>query len=311
MSWKYVQRNDESGQYRTTDEGGGGGSSTFAGLDDVDFSNLQDGQVPKYNSQSQKWENADESGGTVTDVEVDGVSVVNAQGVAEISIPTPPAAPVQDVQVDGVSVVDAQGIADLTIPTPDYPVKDVKVNGTSVVDAHNEAQITSYKEITQSEYNALPASKLTDGVLYCIKDIDEGDNVYPPLIYSTEEREIGVWVDGKPLYQKTIPISFQTSNTEYDVDSSIETFMFVTDATFKIESGSSNGTNYGFYVSANDRVQIYYRPSNHKIVVMSVGSQLLGTGYVTYRYTKTTDTPGSGMWTSQGAVAHHYSTNIY
>lgn len=93
MSWKYVQRNDESGQYRTTDEGGGGGgSSTFAGLDDVGFSNLQDGQVPKYNSSTGKWENDDESGGTVTDVEVDGVSVVNAQGVAEITIPTPSAA---------------------------------------------------------------------------------------------------------------------------------------------------------------------------------------------------------------------------
>ena len=24
-----------------------------------------------------------------------------------------------------------------------------------------------------------------------------------PVIYSTEEREIGVWTDGKPLYQKT------------------------------------------------------------------------------------------------------------
>jgi hypothetical protein len=42
---------------------GGGGSSTFAGLSDVDFTNLQNGQVPKYNSTTQKWENANESGG--------------------------------------------------------------------------------------------------------------------------------------------------------------------------------------------------------------------------------------------------------
>lgn len=27
MSWKYVQRDTETGQYRTTDQGGGGGSS--------------------------------------------------------------------------------------------------------------------------------------------------------------------------------------------------------------------------------------------------------------------------------------------
>lgn len=80
--WKNVQYKD--GKMRTSEGGGGGGSSTFAGLDDVSFDNLQNGQVPKYNATTQKWENADESGGTVTDVQVDGVSVVNQQGVAEI-----------------------------------------------------------------------------------------------------------------------------------------------------------------------------------------------------------------------------------
>ena len=83
MAWKNVQY--ENGKYRTS-EGGGGGSSTFADLDDVSFSNIQNGQVPKYNSTTQKWENANESGGggTVTDVTVDDTSVVNQQGVAEI-----------------------------------------------------------------------------------------------------------------------------------------------------------------------------------------------------------------------------------
>ena len=61
MAWKYVQRNDETGAYRTTNQGGGGGSSTFSGLEDVSFSNLQDGQVPKYNSTTQKWENGAET----------------------------------------------------------------------------------------------------------------------------------------------------------------------------------------------------------------------------------------------------------
>lgn len=60
MAWKNVQY--ENGKYRTGS--GGGGSSTFADLEDVDLSNLQDGQVPKYNSSTQKWENANESGGS-------------------------------------------------------------------------------------------------------------------------------------------------------------------------------------------------------------------------------------------------------
>ena len=57
--WKNVQYKD--GKLRTNN--GGSGSSTFAGLDDVNFSNLADGQIPKYDSQSQKWVNANESGG--------------------------------------------------------------------------------------------------------------------------------------------------------------------------------------------------------------------------------------------------------
>lgn len=59
--WKNVQYKD--GKMRTS-EGGGGGSATFAGLDDVNFSNLQNGQVAKYNSTTQKWENSNESGGS-------------------------------------------------------------------------------------------------------------------------------------------------------------------------------------------------------------------------------------------------------
>jgi len=50
-------------------------------------------------------------------------------------------------------------------------VVDVEVNGTSVVDPTTKvAEITSYEEVTQSEYDALPSSKLTNGIAYFIKD---------------------------------------------------------------------------------------------------------------------------------------------
>jgi len=65
MAWKYMQYNGETGKRRTV-EGSGGGASSFSELEDVNFSDLQNGQVPKYNSTTQKWENADESGGSST-----------------------------------------------------------------------------------------------------------------------------------------------------------------------------------------------------------------------------------------------------
>lgn len=48
----------------------------------------------------------------VKDVQVEGVSVVNAQGIAKISIP---ASGVLDVEVDGTSVVNTQGVAEIDL----------------------------------------------------------------------------------------------------------------------------------------------------------------------------------------------------
>lgn len=303
MSWKYVQRNDESGQYRTTDEGGGGGSSTFAGLDDVGFSNLQDGQVPKYNSSTGKWENDDESGGTVTDVQVDGTSVVNQQtGEANIEIP------VKNVTYDGQSIVNPNtGEAEIpAYPTPNYPVVNVKVNGTSVVDANKEAQIKSYKEVTQSEYNALPDSKLNDDVMYCIKDVGGADS-FPPLIYSDEEREIGVWRDGKPLYQKTINFGNLPNAEGKDVAHGISNLDRI--VAYSAVTKNSDGTTYLPMPRVSDQSQyindIYF--TNEYIHIHSMTDRSTHNVFVTLQYTKTTDIAGSGIWTTQGGFAHHYS----
>lgn len=57
-------------------------------------------------------------------------------------------------------------------------VVDVYVNGASVLDVNKIAQITNYVELTQAQYDALPASKLTDNILYCIKDAASGNPAY-------------------------------------------------------------------------------------------------------------------------------------
>lgn len=309
MAWKNVQY--ENGKYKTS-EGGGGGSSTFADLDDVSFSNLQNGQVPKYNSTTQKWENADESsgGGTVTGVEVDGVSVVNQQGVAEIE--TPNAGGIEyDNQQSGLQATDVQSALDeLAQGSGGGGVEDVEVNGTSVVNAQNVAEIKSYKEVTQAEYQALPSSKLTDNILYCIKD-SAGADGFPPIIYSDEEREVGVWRDGKPLYQKTIDLG----NLAYDTNwhyvahniSNLDRFI-------SIDGIFMNTTSKAFFSMPN------YRPTLTQGILLGADASNVSymnnwqsdtprTGYAILQYTKTTDTPCSGTWTTQGGYAHHYSTD--
>lgn len=279
--WKNVQYKD--GKMRTSEGGGGGGSSTFAGLDDVDFSNLQNGQVPKYNSTTQKWENANESGGggTVTDVKVDGQSVVDPQtGEANITMPTPPT----------------------------IPVTDVKVNGTSVVDGNKEAQIKSYKEVTQAEYNALPDSKLNDGILYAIKD-SAGADGFPPLIYSDEEREVGVWRDGKPLYQRTFLLSSRISiRNDYTTILINDTTVYNIENLIRYEIYDNNGG------SDLQRVRLLtgnvdlVLSNNNQLIASTLNNNAYSMVGYTIQYTKTTDTAGSGTWTTQGGYAHHYST---
>lgn len=280
--WKYLQYNVENGQKRTGD-GPSGGSSTFAGLDDVNLSNLQNGQVPKYNSTTHKWENANESGGggTVTDVTVDGVSVVNQQGVAEIEMPTPPTIPIEDVEVNGESVVNAQKVA----------------------------EIKSYKEVTQAQYEALPDTKLTDGVMYCIKDVG-GANQFPPLIYSDEEREIGVWRDGKPLYQKNFWLSSRVSikndfTTIIDSDTTAHSIENIVSGCVYDNNGGSDLKRVRLLTGD---IALLISNSNQLIAWASTNSIYSAVGYM-LQYTKTTDTPGSGTWTTQGALAHHYSTD--
>jgi hypothetical protein len=43
---------------------GSSGASNLSDLSDVELSNLSDGQILQYNSTSEKWENADNQGGS-------------------------------------------------------------------------------------------------------------------------------------------------------------------------------------------------------------------------------------------------------
>jgi len=167
------------------------------------------------------------------------------------------------------------------------------------------------RELTQAEYDALPSSKYTDGILYCITDdgMVEG-NKFAPIIYSSEEREIGTWDDGKPLYAVTKDLPPANVNqwvvgatlasnceiklcTGYIIDSQYE-------QQFPVEGGFCY-TNVNDYSGGSVGFNVFkFTPKQ--------GINAKG-GKVTLYYTKTTDTPGSGKWSTYGVPNHHYSTD--
>ena len=257
--------------------------------------------------------------GTVTDVLVDGVSVVNQDGEAEITMPPVPSDldDLSDVNVSSLSDGDVLKYNSTTQKWENGEagggnVDDVQMNGVSIVDVNKVASFNNYVELTQAQYDALPASKLTDGVLYCIKDtgIVEGDK-YAPIIYSLEEREVGVWTDGKPLYSKTVhitslPSSTSTSGVNYPHNISNIDTICTYDATARWSNGNNTHLNHSVFTSGaqNSSITIVVSKTDINIVVGIDRSSM--NADVTIYYTKTTDVAGSGTWGTDGVPMVHY-----
>ena len=134
---------------------------------------------------------------------------------------------------------------------------------------------------------------------------------YPPLIYSDEEREVGVWRDGKPIYQKTIIGGSASGNTGIDLTLlNIDKFIGVdSSGTWAKRADNSvivtlnfnapNGATYGWTIEYNE---------SSKYLWIGLNAFNLSEYCITLQYTKTTDTAGSGTWTTQGTPTVHYST---
>lgn len=132
-----------------------------------------------------------------------------------------------------------------------------------------------------------------------------------PVIYSDEEREIGVWRDGKPLYQKTIDVGMlpnrATKTVNYDVAN--------VDAIVKIfgigiaTTGACCPIPFSDDYSSAGNILLDANTSSGTIRLISQSDKSPFHGYITIQYTKTTDVAGSGSWTPSGVPSVHYSTN--
>ena len=163
----------------------------------------------------------------------------------------------------------------------------------------------SFVELTQAEYDALEqAGELEEDTPYYITDVNGDGSQFQPVIHSTSEREIGVWTDGKPLYEKTVSVTIENS--------SAQTLITVSNAEYKRIEGFVSSSSGVVPVPFHDGTSLYvpYTDGNDVKLAKSNASQGVGNTLVlTVQYTKSTDTAGSGTWTPQGVPAVHYSTD--
>lgn len=166
-------------------------------------------------------------------------------------------------------------------------------------------EVNVVREMTKAEFDLLSAAEKTG--LINITDITGGnDDRFQPVVYSEDEREIGVWINGKPLYQKTghlaENLSIANSWTNFVLSDPIDNIETIAQVIYN--NGAPFGFSDGFVIfrSNNGNLQAQLKASSTSITFNA-------NWVITFVYTKTTDQAGSGQWTPQGVPAHHYSTD--
>lgn len=176
---------------------------------------------------------------------------------------------------------------------------------------------------TKAEYLE-QASQIEDGTQINITDDEIQSLVVASYdIYSTQEREVGVWHDGKPLYQRTIITPF--SNKAKGSRSWITILEENTGVSPKVVFGTMSVDNYTTFVMNGvghdfaDASTTNYAYSTYAItsagginaVIRQYFYDGAASGYftTTVKYTKDADVAGSGLFVPSGALAHHYTTD--
>ena len=200
--------------------------------------------------------------------------------------------------------------------TSDYSQLSNKpsINGSTLIGNKTSADLglaDEYTTITYAQWQAMTDEQRESGKYY-VTDVPGYDvpieNVFVPQIYSLSERQVGVWADGKPLYQKSYVFTFN-STASIILDSNITQSVASLISISTSYSRSGDGANVAPFIS--DQVaRIFIDADGVKHEGVGYASWM-GTvnGLVTIKYTKTADTVGSGEWTSQGVPAVHYSTD--
>lgn len=112
-------------------------------------------------------------------------------------------------------------------------------------------------------------------------------------VYSQEERRIGTWLNGKPLYQKTMTITIGDGiiSTQFNLNISNIDYIYIDSGNSSIKFKDMSFVQLGFYSSSTDfsRAYIDGGKTTGGISLGSAYSTGVKTVYLTLKYTKTTD----------------------
>lgn len=156
-------------------------------------------------------------------------------------------------------------------------------------------------------------SPSTPSIYYKIQGIKFGGTL-APQIFSTEEKEIGVWIDDKPLYQKTYDLNNMTVSDNTWTNNLLNTTGTGINIThyegiFGLGSANYEFSDFSYYRNSSEFFTAMIAVDNDDINIrpnMNAGTPIT-INRVTIQYTKNSDTPGSGSYGSLGVPMVTYN----
>ena len=108
--------------------------------------------------------------------------------------------------------------------------------------------------------------------------------------YSTDEHVVGTWIDGKPIYEKTISSNINISTTAVRINHNIQNIDVILDVENSVVQNPNDGTSLPIpYISGSNYIEYQV---NRTIIFIVSGSSVFANYtklYSVLRYTKTTD----------------------
>lgn len=170
-----------------------------------------------------------------------------------------------------------------TIPTVNNGTLTVIQNGTTVGTFTANQSTNTTLTLAGGVYADDPTTPANPDGWITPSDID-----WSTFTYSTSEQRVGTWIDGKPVYKKTIDTGTMPNNTRKQVAHSISNLGFIISM-----SGSAYGDGSYVPIPYTDTTSAnsigLYASDTYVILFTSSNRSSLTTSYVTLYYTKTTD----------------------
>lgn len=158
----------------------------------------------------------------------------------------------------------------------------------------NDTSYSTWSASGNTHYSSRPTNT---SVLYCIKYQITQNNISKDIVtYSLEEQCIGSWINGKPLYKKTLEVTTPdkigvvqvASLTDLNIDN-------VINYTGLLQYQDNRWTQLTQSTVNNDMTaySVFYIRDNSLYINFNIDSYINKPACITIQYTKTTDTENS------------------